>query len=147
MIRTGHRRIVTGLDSEGRSAIIIDGPSDEVAWSTSETPVNNSDNTDAGGKFSFNMPRGGTSFLALDIPPTSGELFGAGIHASNTIDYITVVRGEVVLVTETGEVACRPGDMIVDRGVMHGWRNEGTQPCLIVCAMIDAAPVGKGATV
>ena len=93
------------------------------------------------------MPRGGSKFLMLDIPPTPpGELFGPGMHATDTIDYLVVVKGEIVLITESGETVCRVGDMIVDRGVMHGWCNDGAEAALLACVMIDAAPVGNGAT-
>ncbi len=142
------RRIVTGLDAHGSSTVLIDGPSGEVAWATAETPVDNSGAADTGGAFSFAMPAGGSKFLMIEFPPTPpGELFGPGMHATDTIDYLTVVQGEIVLVTETGEATCRAGDMIVDRGVLHGWRNDGPETALVSCVMIDAAPVGNGATI
>lgn len=142
-----HRRIVTGLDAAGRSAILIDGAAEMVAWATAETPVDNSGSEDQGGGFSFATPRGGSKFLMLEIPSTPpGEMFGPGMHATDTIDYLVVVKGEIVLITESGETVCRVGDMIVDRGVMHGWRNDGAEGALLACVMIDAAPVGNGAT-
>lgn len=148
MTETTFRRVVTGLDAQGRSAIIIDGPSDQVAWATAETPVSNSGSTDRGGAFSFDMPAGGSKLLMIDFPPSHGELIAPYyMHATNTIDYLAVVKGTITLVTETGETTCGPGDMIVDRGILHGWRNDGSEPCLMACVMIDAAPVGKGATV
>ena len=141
------RRIVTGLDAHGKSAVLIDGPSGEVAWATAQVPVDNSGAADTGGAFSFAMPAGGSKFLMIAFPPTPpGELSGIGMHATDTIDYLTVVKGEIVLVTDTGEVTCRAGDMIVDRGVMHGWRNDGAETALVSCVMIDATPVGNGAT-
>ena len=142
-----YRRIVTGLDAAGRSAIIIDGPSEMVAWATDTTPVDNSGTADTGGPFSFAMPHGGSKFLMLEFPPAPGQLFGPGMHTTDTIDYLVVVKGEVVLVTETGEVTARAGDMIVDRGVFHGWRNDGPETALAACVMIHAAPLGAGATV
>ncbi|MDQ4421381.1 cupin domain-containing protein [Sphingobium sp. DEHP117] len=141
-----HRRIVTGLDAAGRSAIILDGAAEMVAWATAETPVDNSGVEDQGGEFYVAMPRGGSKFLMVEIPPAPGELFGPGMHATDTIDYLVVIKGEAVLVTENGETTCHVGDMIVDRGVMHGWRNDGTEPAFLACVMIDAAPVGNGAT-
>jgi quercetin dioxygenase-like cupin family protein len=140
------RRIVSGLDANGRSVILIDGASDDVAWATAGTPVDNSGNHDQGGAFSFAMPAGGTKFMMIEFPSAPGKLFGPAMHSTNTIDYLVVVKGEVVLVTESGETTCRTGDMIVDRGVMHGWRNDGLDPALVACVMIDAAPVGNGAT-
>ena len=140
------RRVVTGLDSSDRSCIIIDGPSDGVIWETSEVPVSNAGAADRGGAFSFRFATGGTKFFIAELPPGDG-LFGPGMHASNTIDYVAILRGEVVLVTETGETKLYPGDVVVDRGVLHGWRCEGPDPVAMVVVMVDAAPVGPGATV
>ena len=141
------RRIVTGLDAHGKSTVLIDGPSDMVAWATTGVPVDNNGAADTGGAFSFAMPASGSKFLMIEFPPTPpGELSGPGIHSTDTIDYLTVVKGEIVMITETGEVTCRAGDMIVDRGVLHGWRNDGAETALVSCVMIDATPVGAGAT-
>ena len=69
------------------------------------------------------------------------------MHATDTIDYLVVVSGELVLVLETGEVTLRAGDLIVDRGVLHGWRNDSDAPTTYVSVTIPAHPVGKGRTV
>ena len=53
----------------------------------------------------------------------------------------------VVLALETGEVTLRPGDLIVDRGVIHGWRNDGAVPAVFASVTIPAKPVGAGRTV
>jgi mannose-6-phosphate isomerase-like protein (cupin superfamily) len=53
----------------------------------------------------------------------------------------------VVLVLETGEVTLRAGDCIVDRGVIHGWRNDGAVPAVYASVTIPAHPVGQGRTV
>jgi mannose-6-phosphate isomerase-like protein (cupin superfamily) len=52
-----------------------------------------------------------------------------------------------VLVVETGEVTLRAGDLIVDRGVIHGWRNDGVEPAVYVSVTLPARPVGLGRTV
>ena len=140
------RRVVTGLDGQDRSCIIIDGVTDGVIWQTADMPVSNAGNADRGGPFSFQFATGGTKFIIAELPPSEG-LFAPGMHASNTIDYITILRGEVVLVTETGETKLYPGDAVVDRGVLHGWRCDGPEPAAIAIVMVDAVPVGPGATV
>lgn len=142
-----YRRIVTGLDDQGRSAIIFDGPSEKVAWATTEAPADNSGIADQGGAFSLVFSKGGSKFIMAEFPPNPGVLHGPGMHATDTIDYLAVIKGEVILVTETGEAVCRPGDVIVDRGIVHGWRNDGTEPALLSCVLIDASPVGNGATI
>nr|WP_246427034.1 cupin domain-containing protein [Sphingopyxis panaciterrulae] len=69
------------------------------------------------------------------------------MHATNTLDYGILLSGRITLVTETGETKLEPGDLIVDRGVLHGWRNPGPGPAKMLFVNIDAAPVGGGATV
>jgi len=58
-----------------------------------------------------------------------------------------VLEGEIMLVLETSEVRLGPGDLVVDRGVIHGWRNVGAGPVTFVSIMIESEPVGPGATV
>jgi len=50
-------------------------------------------------------------------------------------------------VLETGEVTLRAGDLIVDRGVIHGWRNDAGVPAVYASVTIPAKPVGQGRTV
>jgi mannose-6-phosphate isomerase-like protein (cupin superfamily) len=44
-------------------------------------------------------------------------------------------------------VTLRAGDCIVDRGVIHGWRNDGAEPAVYASVTIPAQPVGQGRTV
>jgi quercetin dioxygenase-like cupin family protein len=139
---TAPRRVITGLDAEGRSCFLFDDPAGMVIWSTVAVPADNSGTTDAGGG-PFRFPTSGTLFVYADFPPGQGSF----MHATDTIDYLVVVSGEVVFITETGETLLRAGDVLVDRGNVHGWRNDGEVPCRIVNVLIPAHPVGKGATV
>jgi mannose-6-phosphate isomerase-like protein (cupin superfamily) len=88
---------------------------------------------------------GGTNFLLTELPPGAGG--DAFMHATDTIDYLVMLSGAVVLVLETGEVTLRAGDLIVDRGVIHGWRNDGDAPAVFCSVTLPAHPVGKGRTV
>jgi len=135
------RRIVAGIDTEGRSCVLIDGPASMVIWSTEDTPADNSGTTDAGGG-RFGFPTRGTRFVFSDFPPGGGSM----MHATDTIDYLVVTSGEVTFITQTGETLLRAGDVLVDRGIMHAWRNDSTQPCRIVNVLCPARPVGNGAT-
>ena len=136
------RRVITGLDSAGRSSILIDGPSSMIIWSTADTPADNSSIEDAGGGI-FRFPTRGSLFVFSDFPPGGGS----PMHATDTIDYIVVVSGEVVFITETSETLLRAGDALVDRGSMHAWRNDSDKPCRIMNVLAPAHPAGKGATV
>jgi mannose-6-phosphate isomerase-like protein (cupin superfamily) len=146
------RRVVTGLDEAGRSCVLIDGevprvtPGANLIWRNAAIPADNSGSADAGGGYDpAHLHDGGVTFLLTEMPPGSGE--PAFMHATNTIDYLAVLSGEIVLVLETGEVVLRAGDLIVDRGVIHGWRNDGAQTAVMVSVNVPAQPVGKGRTI
>lgn len=139
------RRVVTGLDAEGRSCVVIDGPSDPAtgfAWRTTSVPADNSRNEDTlPPAFDYDLFHdGGTNFFYVEMPPGTRS----SLHATNTIDYLTIVSGEVVLELEAGEVRLGPGDLVIDRGVIHAWRNDGPAPCIYSCVTIPAHPVGNG---
>ena len=147
------RRVVTGIGEDGRSCVIIDGPlqpSDvqiSSIWHTRGVPADNSGAEDCPlESFSFDkMHSGGTIFLHGVYPP------GAGVepywHATDTIDYIVILKGEIVLELEAGEVRVKAGDFLVNRGVIHSWRNDTSEPAETTIVIIPAEPVGKGRTV
>jgi len=86
---------------------------------------------------------GGSNFLLVELPPGIGRF----MHATDTIDYLVVLEGQVVLELEAGEAHLGPGDFIVDRGVMHAWRNDGPATAVMASITLPAHPVGKGRTV
>lgn len=135
------RRVVAGLDSNGRSCVMIDGPSNMVIWSTDGAVADNSGTADAGGR-PFDFPTGGTRLIFSDFAPG----FKSPVHATDTIDYVVVVSGEVVFATETGETVLKAGDVVVDRGIVHAWRNDSKMPARIVSVLCPSLPVGNGAT-
>ena len=61
------------------------------------------------------------------------------MHRTDTLDFITCIRGEIYLVTDTNEVLMKSGDTVVIRGTNHAWSNRGNAPCLLVGTMIDAS--------
>lgn len=154
-MQKGPRRIVTGLDAEGRSAIIIDDCRDiadsgaQFIWRTRASPADNSGNKDAG-REPFDPAsihdREGSNFVLLMVEPEDGLSF-MGMHATDTIDYIVVLKGGLELHTENNIVELAAGDIVVDRGVSHGWRAIGNEPAMMAVVMLPAHPVGKGATV
>lgn len=145
------RRVVTGINAEGKSCILIDGPvprhapAANLVW-RSALPADNSGGADAAVPYDMALLHdGGVNFIVTELPAgLGGEAF---LHATDTIDYLVMIAGEVVLALETGEVTLRPGDLIVDRGVIHGWRNDGAVPAVFASVTIPAKPVGAGRTV
>jgi quercetin dioxygenase-like cupin family protein len=144
------RRVVTGLNAEGKSCILIDGPvpgqngSSDLIWRTATVPANNSGNADMATAFTMEMLHdGGSNFMFVTFPPHMGPF----MHATDTLDYLVVLSGQIVLQLEAEEVVLNPGDLIVDRGVIHAWRNDTSEPATMVSVTLPAKPVGKGRTV
>lgn len=150
MTDLAHRRVVTGLDDRGRSAVIIDGPipryntiSAALAW-RSAIPADNAGREDAAVPYAIELLHSGhANFAICRFPANTPEL----MHATDTIDYLVILSGRVTLVLEQGEAELGPGDFVVDRGVMHGWRNPHGEDCVAAVVNIPAHPVGKGRTI
>ena len=62
------------------------------------------------------------------------------MHRTNTLDVITVLRGEIYLLLDEGEILLKPTDTVIIQGVNHGWTNRSDEPCLLTAVMIDAIP-------
>lgn len=66
-------------------------------------------------------------------------------HRTDSIDYAVVLSGEITLQLDDNEVELRAGDVLVQRGTIHNWANNGTRPCIIAFVLIAAKPAHKGA--
>ena len=63
-----------------------------------------------------------------------------GMHTTDTIDYGIVLRGEITLELDAGRVEhLRAGDVVVQNGTRHAWRNQGGEVALVAFVMIGAA--------
>ena len=52
-----------------------------------------------------------------------------GMHKTNTVDYAVVYDGEMWLELDDGEtVHLNRGDVVVQNGTRHAWRNKGNKP-------------------
>lgn len=53
----------------------------------------------------------------------------AGMHKTNTVDYSVVYDGQMWLELDDGETLhLRRGDVVVQNGTRHAWRNKGAKP-------------------
>ncbi|HEX5994586.1 MAG TPA: cupin domain-containing protein [Jiangellales bacterium] len=77
-------------------------------------------------------------------PPGSyGTIPGfTGLHATASIDCMTQLSGESVLVLEDREVHLKPGDWVVINGVTHAWRNDRDEPAVMAGVIIGAEHKG-----
>ena len=78
----------------------------------------------------------------LEAIPGLAELFEPdhpGMHTTPTVDYAVVLEGDVVLDLDAGETTLlRPGDVVVQNGTRHAWRNPGATPATIFVVLIGA---------
>jgi mannose-6-phosphate isomerase-like protein (cupin superfamily) len=76
--------------------------------------------------------------------PTWSDVFGAydpddpGMHRSDTVDFLVVLSGEVVLELDEGEVTLGAGDSVVQNGTRHRWANRGTAPATLAIVLLGA---------
>ena len=140
------RRIVTGLNESGQSAVWIDGLAtnavsrrpghqSRLIWVTDETPALIVGDSDEGARdIGRPPPSNGTIFRVIEIAPGCA----AEMHRTETIDYLVVISGEMDMELESSTVHLTAGDVIVQRGTLHNWVNNGTEPCRIAAVLIDA---------
>lgn len=147
------------------------GFSGACIWRTSPAPAIEPTPRDETSVLRSVLPEcGGTSALMVTFPPDdqvmnpdfnpqkaamefgerlpglaeSFEPDGSGYHATNTIDYGVVVEGEIVLDLGNGrERSLRQGDVVVQVGTRHAWRNRSTRPARMFFVLIGAKHSGK----
>ncbi len=62
-----------------------------------------------------------------------------GMHTTDTVDYGILMEGEISLELDDGEVvALKPGDIVVQNGTRHAWRNGGTRRATLIFVLIGA---------
>jgi quercetin dioxygenase-like cupin family protein len=80
---------------------------------------------------------GGLVFRTAEIPPHSGI---TAMHASDTLDLMVVISGEIWAYQEHSEEAklLKPGDTLIQCGTSHAWENKGDEPCLYAVVLVGA---------
>lgn len=64
------------------------------------------------------------------------EVDSPGMHTTDTVDYQIVLSGRLDLELDDGRlVALNPGDVVVQCGNRHAWRNPGDHPALLGVVM------------
>ena len=63
-----------------------------------------------------------------------------GMHKTNTVDYAVVYDGEIWLeLDDSKTVHLTRGDVVVQNGTRHAWRNKGTKPVTMLFFLNGAA--------
>jgi quercetin dioxygenase-like cupin family protein len=109
-------------------------------WATGATPA--PIGADAGdavspapGALSAPPAPGGTLIRINDLPPGAAS----PMHRTQTVDYVIVLDGEVVLVLDEGETVLRAGDVAVQRGTSHRWENRSGATARVAFVFVDGA--------
>lgn len=147
------RRVVTGHDGEGKAVILSDArvglppipgidAHGAVAWTTEAVPADNVGDMEGGARDAGATIRSGSVFRITDFGPR----FESPMHRTHSIDYCALISGVLDLVLDGGEVvSLRPGDVVVQRGTNHRWRNPSPDTaCRIIVCMIEATPIEAG---
>jgi quercetin dioxygenase-like cupin family protein len=142
------RRVITGHNADGKAIVLSDGtvanvisrrPSHEAAviWTTQGYPVSNDGAEDPSTREIGSTVTEGTVFRVVSYGPGCAPRR----HRTDSIDYAVVMSGEIDMELDDGEVVhLRAGDVLVQRGTIHNWVNNGRQPCIIAFVLIDAKP-------
>jgi mannose-6-phosphate isomerase-like protein (cupin superfamily) len=150
--------------------VAIPGMSVTQLWSTLENPAIPATVSDPTAAIRSIVPGvGGTQFMFVAFPPdrimmspdfnpaAAGaenlkhapglaerfEMDNPGMHTTDTVDYGIVLKGEVSLELDGGRVEhLRAGDVVIQNGTRHAWRNSGNEPALIAFVLIGASRGG-----
>lgn len=134
-------------------------------WSTSGSPATVDNGPDpVTGPLLLPPPDKGTRLRFVDFPPETPEMMARAaemaaaafaeigdsaaatgnasaphpfMHRTETVDYGVVIEGEMTLVLDTGEVALKPGSVVIQRGTNHAWANRSGKPCRMLFVLID----------
>lgn len=145
--KTPVRRVVTGHDAEGRARFRSDeqfdlhkipsGDADfALIWTTATVPADNNDDTDGRLRDAGLTLNQGSVIRVVDMLPGGAS----PMHRTNSIDYGIVLSGQLELELDDGvKTLLGPGDIVVQRGTNHLWRNPSDSvPCRIVFILIEA---------
>jgi mannose-6-phosphate isomerase-like protein (cupin superfamily) len=160
----GAARIVDDAQVEPITSELLPGAAFYRLWGRDERPTYPDDGRPRTAD-AWYPPRAGSRFMINTFPPgevvpgpdvdtvkalaeLDRQMPGAmapmdpevpGMHTTDSLDYVLVVAGEATLDLGGGEqTVVRAGDVVIQNGTRHAWRNNGTEPCTIVGVAIGA---------
>jgi len=150
------RRVVTGHSAEGKPTVIRDEVQQPFFWNpkvlspvsdfyrTSEHPANldcevkTSEWVDEIKENPEVISANGSTFRVIDMPP---GLF-VPMHRTISVDYGIMAKGTLTLVLDDGKKCLlNEGDVMIQRGTMHGWKNETDEWVRMYCVSLASKPV------
>jgi quercetin dioxygenase-like cupin family protein len=145
------RRVVTGHDANGKAIVLFDeigkeissgrpGATACVVWTTEGWPADNDGSEDEAKRKTGTTLENGTVLRIVRFDPG----VTARNHRTDSIDYAIVMSGEIDMDIDGATVHLKAGDVLVQRGTIHNWINNGKEPCMIAFSLIAAKPVTAG---
>jgi quercetin dioxygenase-like cupin family protein len=139
------KRVVTGWTQAGEPTILFEGEppmtfdfgfagSAEI-WSTKAVPAAYRETGDpTTGDFAVEPPAGGSICRVATYQPGAS----VDVHATQTVDYVIVISGELTMIFEDRELVLRAGDVVVQQATPHGWANRASAPCVVAAVLLTA---------
>lgn len=147
------RRVVTTHNPAGHAVVLsdeaVEPPKLEgfdarsaVLWSTASVPADNVADVKGGSRSQGATLAGGSVLRFTELGPDASS----PMHRTYSIDYLMLLSGRLEMTLDGGEtLQPEAGDVIVQRGTNHVWRNpSASEPCTFIISMIEALPVVAG---
>lgn len=143
------RRVVTTEAADGRGLVLADGePGNSFVmngtritrlWEAPAVPASLPVEADLGVTAGNAYREGfrGASFYVAEIPPGTDES-AIPLHRQDTLDFMAVLAGRIVLRLEDLELELGTGDTLVQAGNLHTWINRWDAPCLLLFVVLAA---------
>jgi mannose-6-phosphate isomerase-like protein (cupin superfamily) len=61
-----------------------------------------------------------------------------GMHSTDSVDIGIVISGEICIAQADDEVLLQPGDIYIQNGATHAWRNRSEEPCTMALVLLSA---------
>lgn len=146
------RCIVTGHDAQGRAVVTDDtrletrmNPSKvsaaAVVWTTSGAPVDLTTAEHGRERAAALTLAGGSVLRIIDMMPGGCS----PMHRTSSLDYGIVLSGQVELILDEGAITTvAAGEVVIQRGTIHAWRNSTDKMARIAFVLLDAIPATVG---
>lgn len=145
------RRIVTSHSDTANAIVARNGPVQatrtghgpwiNLMWSSNQLPCDANASEDMG-KVATGLANDGVIYRIVDFPPKSVGM----VHRSETLDFVYVLKGEIVLTLDDGSrTVVKENETVVQQATMHGWDNETNEWTRLLVVLVKAEkPVVNG---
>lgn len=165
-VRDGKSVVVEDAPAPSNAFAAVPGFDPAVLWKTPSMPTVVWDGLDPVPSITNVLPDvGGTTLWLVTFPPDAvmmaddfdadaaggeyvarlpglAELFepeNPGMHRSDTIDYDIVLDGEISVEFDDGAtIDLKRGDVLIQYGTRHAWRNRSDAPATLIFVLIGA---------